>query len=164
MEIINNVLNDLKKGQSCSLYGNRRSGKTTLALNIMKDLQKLGFKVAYIDCGLIDEPIDLWRMIIYKFSLNYTWQFNKIDNYEFIKALENDCTKKILILDEFELLVANKNISVDVFNFLRGIANPNINVVYMTISEKSICDLMIKKVKFIGSPFFNIFTEHQIEK
>lgn len=162
MDINSEVLNDLKKGQSCSLYGNRRTGKTTFALMIKKELKKLGFKVVYIDCGLICKQIDLWRMIIDKFSLNYSSKSVDIDYYEFVKALENDNSRKVLILDEFELLVSNPNITVDVFNFLRGLANPEINLIYMTISAKSISNLMNKDIRFIGSPFFNIFAEYPI--
>lgn len=162
LETMNVVLNHLIKGQSCSLYGDRRAGKTTLALKVRKELEQLGFKVIYIDCGLIYQQEYLWRMMVDKFSLDYAGQFNKMDYYEFTKALKNNSNRKLLILDEFELLIANKNISVDVFNFLRAIANPEINLIYMTISEISICDLMIKKFEFVGSPFWNIFTEHYV--
>lgn len=160
---INNVISYIKKGQPICLYGNRRIGKTTLALEIKNELEKQGYKVAYIDCATITNENDLWKMILKRFSLNYNGQFKKLD-YDFTDAMENDQYNKVLILDEFELLINKEEISVNVFNYMRGLINPYIKLNYLFISEKPISDLMMSNINFIGSPLWNIFNYYELKK
>lgn len=101
--------------------------------------------------------------MIKKFNLNYPNKFEELD-FEFTNAIENDNNKKLLILDEFELLVTNRNITADTFNYLRAIISPITNLVCVTISEKKLSDLMIEMIEFVGSPLWNIFTEYEVRK
>ncbi len=62
-EDINNILNDLRGGQSLILPNPRRTGKTSVILESLKRLRKEGFYTTYIDLSSAYSPSDLAQEI-----------------------------------------------------------------------------------------------------
>jgi hypothetical protein len=172
------VLNSLKRDQCVSLVGPRRIGKTSL-LNYVShpqvmtahDLSPDCYMMVLIDCQGLGHftPADLYELMLDETAhrlalagrspvlasagdspLGFA-QFKQA-----IKGMEEAGLRLVYLLDEFELLVDNKNLDKDFFGGLRSIAE-HYNVAYVTTTPIQLHEITLREGSVLGSPFFNIF-------
>ena len=172
----NELIKGIYSGIKYSLYGQKRVGKTSLAFELTRILESMDgeksrilgndveYKVAYCDCGTILTEKDLWKKILKGLDLEYDFISDEIDYFYISEILLNNINvRKLIILDEFQIIASNNKIPQDFYNFLRGISNTNSLINYMTISKSPIFDIEQLYDHLIGSPFFNIFTKYNLK-
>jgi hypothetical protein len=156
----------LRKGQSVAVSGPRRIGKTSLLFHIQDPVvhSTRGFEsdqthFLCLDGGMLD-------------GLNEDCFYGAIDRalggenealtyQQFLDRLRNffqaaPSTRIILLIDEFELIAANPQFGLAMFNRLRGLAS-QYPLQYVTASKLPLWQLTVSNRETLSSPFFNIF-------
>jgi AAA+ ATPase superfamily predicted ATPase len=156
--------------QSISVLGERKIGKSSLLYYILqsnKREQKLTHPEKYVFAFLdfqryMDITIkEFWKMLYseLKEKLPGRIGIKPVENYEtftdMVKILDDHGYKLILLFDEFDKILENKNFEVGFFSFLRSMAI-RYDVAYIISTQKELLDL--SRNDLFGSPFFNIFT------
>ncbi len=154
----------LLRGQSVSVSGPRRFGKTSLLFNaadpgIMRQygLDPQRIRWVYLEGGMLD-------------GLDEEWLYGAIDRglgndantlpytglLERLRGLSEQGLRLIIALDEFELFASNPQFQPSMFNRLRGLAG-QFAVSFVVASKEPLARLSFAHPETLSSPFFNIF-------
>lgn len=171
---VNQILGLLRNGQSVSLIGPRRIGKSSLLLHISRETVRAAYKlppdrvlVVVVDSQeLAGSPAGE----VYETLLNVicdaaeesgveVGQLPDVGTYRALDRLLNRITKAgvsvIILLDEFELLAANDQLTPYFFARLRGLTT-KYGIAYLTASQRPLFSITASE-EILSSPFFNIF-------
>jgi class 3 adenylate cyclase len=166
----------VKRGQSISVIGPRRIGKTSLLIHLSDSRVRgeHGFRpeqslFVYIDGEMLGGLIraDILGVMLQEAA----YQSNKekidipqlVDHHSFertIRALLKPDQQLVYLIDEFECLAKNRNLDANFFSFLRSLT-VRYNVAYVTASQIPLLAL-IEEEGQLSSPFFNIFMPIQL--
>ena len=170
----------LQQGQSVSIIGPRRIGKTSFLLHIWRKLKQKtpGQKDSpnlcpvYVDCASLGQvsagefycrlakTLDVqtrtqgiaFAAPVIKDATHITFrQFEQV-----ARAAREAELQVIFLLDEFECLSENPALDVDVFSSLRALAMEQ-SLTYATASTRPLLELNYSQVSVLSSPFFNFF-------
>ena len=121
----------LRSGQSIAISGSRRFGKTSLLFNIssptisaQNQLLPSATCWAYLDGGMLYGLDEEW--FLGAIARNLGEERDSLKYGEFVERLRDlarNNIRLIVMLDEFELIAANPNFGVTLFNRLRGLAS-----------------------------------------
>ncbi|MBU7027204.1 MAG: ATP-binding protein [Theionarchaea archaeon] len=157
--------------QNISIMGERKIGKSSLLYYIFQsntEKQELPHPKKYIFAFVDfqehpDITVDEFFEMLYselKNKLPERIKIEQVKNYKtftnMVKTLDDLGYKLILLLDEFDKILQNKNFKVDFFSYLRSTAN-RYDFALIISTQKNLEDLYRKDL--LGSPFFNIFTQ-----
>jgi hypothetical protein len=168
------ILGLLRNGQSVSLVGPRRIGKSSLLLHLCRpsvrdahnlppartlfvllDCQELGgsppeevYESLY--AGLIDAAEEAGLVIKPPASPG---TYRALDRT--LQQISKHDVAVVVILDEFELLAANPHLTPYFFARLRGLTT-KYGIAYLTASQRPLF-AMTAEEEILSSPFFNIF-------
>ncbi len=146
----------LNAGQHLAVYGQRRTGKTSLLFQLKKYAAP-EWQVAYIDSGILDGLDDEWFYGAVDRALG--GEAEAVTYPHFVNRLRELAQTKqrlILLLDEFELLGANPRLGNTFFNRLRGLA-AQYPLQFVTASRAPLLQIAFAQPDTLSSPFFNIF-------
>lgn len=171
---VDQILGLLRNGQSVSLIGPRRIGKSSIllhlcrpavrerygmdpsaALFVMLDCQELGGSppeevYEALLMGLVDTASDA------ELELEAAQQPG---TYRALDRILNQISKRkipvVVLLDEFELLAANEHLTPYFFARLRGLTT-KYGLAYLTTSQRPLFAITAEE-EILSSPFFNIF-------
>lgn len=162
----------LQTGQSVSIIGQRRIGKTSLLYHIQNEsvLRLFGlnpdeFTMVYLDCGALISLNDteIYRLILEEIEDILHSKGQKmaelpetVSYREFERGLRRLQGRLVLILDEFELLSRNESLKGEFFTGLRALAMRHA-ISYITASKQALLELTYADASSLSSPFFNIF-------
>lgn len=168
------ILGLLKNGQSVSLVGPRRIGKTSLLLYLSQSSVRGQFDMspgdalfAVIDCQeLGGSPAEEVYETFFNGLLDAGESAQieleipeKTGNYRALDRLLNRIsrlgTQVVFVLDEFELLAANERLTPYFFARLRGLTT-KYGLAYLTASQRPLYAITASE-EILSSPFFNIF-------
>ena len=171
---ISQILGLLRNGQSVSLIGPRRIGKSSLLLHLarpqVRTAHSLGSPTALfvpIDCqefggsppeevyeALLSELLD--RADATGLEIQAGERFG---TYRALDRVLNQIYRQqisvVVLLDEFELLAANERLTPYFFARLRGLTT-KYGLAYLTASQRPLFDITADE-EILSSPFFNIF-------
>jgi hypothetical protein len=155
----------LRKGQSVSLSGPRRIGKTSLLVHMMNpDVARANacppdrMRFLLLDGGTIDglSEDDLYGTI--DRSLGGIAQ--AVPYSDFLDRIRNEFADPqralVVLIDEFELVAANPRFGPAMFNRLRGLA-AQYPIRFVTASKNPLWKLGRVNPETLASPFFNFF-------
>ena len=168
----------LSAGESTSVVGERRIGKTSLLkfLANPENANALGlppdkFCLVYIDFqGLTDiTPQRFWQRVLRKMegsickpelvgeiqALRERESFDLFDLEDLFEAISRKGISTVLLMDEFEYVTRNPNFKSDFFGGLRALAIHR-DLPLITSTRRELVDLCHSD-EIKGSPFFNIF-------
>lgn len=141
------LINDIKKGQRVMLFSLRRYGKTSLIHNVLLELEKQGFIVAYIDISTVIDKIafiDKYKSLFIK-KVSKQWFIDWAQKFlSKIKIQYEDMTLDFSGLKEIEVDKAFGNI----IDLPEKLANKNKKRVVIAFDEfQSIIQLDGEKVE-----------------
>ena len=168
------ILGLLRNGQSVSLTGPRRIGKSSLLFNLCQNSVRESFQLdtpnalfILIDCQMIggapaeevyEVLLDEIGLAIEKAGLDVdskvppgTWR--ALDRM--LGAVSRSGVPVVILLDEFELLAANENLTPYFFTRLRGLTT-RYGIAFVTASQRPLFSITASE-EILSSPFFNIF-------
>lgn len=165
-EELRTVFEALQKRESVSIVGQRRSGKTSLLYHLMTDQAHRAFGVdadhlvfVYLDPQLgIRDAQEFYRELLEGLaaevpSLSVSMaEVSQRQVRAILKKLEP--RRLVLLIDEFERIIANENFAVDFFSFLRGLSG-KYEVRLVTSTIQRLCDCCWGEWE--GSPLYNVF-------
>ncbi len=159
----------VRQGQSVSLTGPRRIGKTSLLLHLSEVQTSHGlspdeYVFVYLSCAGLEgsEQAEVCRIWLEELSdhLGVSGLRSEVESYrQFERAIRRLTArghKLVLLLDEFEGLSHNPCLGLDFFSGLRALTTRH-PVVYVTASVRSLLELTYADASALTSPFFNIF-------
>ncbi|MFZ5915480.1 MAG: adenylate/guanylate cyclase domain-containing protein [Chloroflexota bacterium] len=172
------ALQMLKNGQSISVIGPRKIGKTSLLLHLADPqvytghgLDSAHYLFAYIDCeilGELEQP-DIYRTMLEEIGEravaigagSYLKEMDQEDLpfHQFrrvIREITGQGLRLIYLFDEFECLGRNHRLGESFFSSLRSLILHN--VAYVTGSQEPLLELTFRG-DVLSSPFFNIFDQ-----
>ncbi len=171
---INQIVGLCRNGQSVSIVGPRRIGKSSLLLQLGRlstvfssdnDRPKTIF--ALVDCQELggSPPEEVYEALltsvtdaVYAIGLNVE-SIQRPGTYRALdRALNfivNAGISVVIILDEFELLAANPRLTPYFFARLRGLTT-KYGLAYLTASQRPLFAITADE-EILSSPFFNIF-------
>jgi hypothetical protein len=171
---VDQILGLLRNGQSVSLIGPRRIGKSSLLLHICRPNVRKTFNLhpphalfVMLDCQELggSPPDEVYESLLLSLSdaaksAGITIdQFQRPGTYRALdRALHQISSQNIpivFILDEFELLAINKHLSPYFFARLRGLTT-KYGLAYLTASQRPLFAITAEE-EILSSPFFNIF-------
>ncbi len=172
-----NVLRDVCKDShgslNISILGERHIGKTSLLNQVYEELSTIdrlvtlyGDAQAWQQCTEEDFFEGVFQSICEVLPPPNHNESN-VSGYrvfrEFIEhCFINDGYRFVLIIDEFEAMVKNKNLGAGFFSNLRSLGNGNdCRLSYLISSRKKLADLHIKE-KHEPSPFHSLFARSQV--
>jgi hypothetical protein len=160
----------LSRGQSVSISGQRRLGKTTLLLHALAPevgashgLDPAQTRWVYLDGGMLD---GLGEDAIYG-AIDRGIQERQLENApytalaEHIRALAAQNLRLIVVFDEFEIFAENAQLQPRLFNRLRGLSG-QFPVQYVIASKESLARLSYANAAIVSSSFFNIFAPFRV--
>ncbi len=159
----------MRQGQSVSLIGPRRIGKTSLLLHL-PDVQTAHglspdeYVFVYLSCEGLEgsEQAEVYRAWLEDLSdhLEAPGLRSEVKTYRHferaIRRLTGQGYRLIFLLDEFEGLSHNPCLGLDFFSGLRALTTRH-SVVYVIASVRSLLELTYADESALTSPFFNIF-------
>lgn len=169
---IRTIFRAIKTGQSLSIVGPRRIGKSSLLTYVCNGAVRAKYPkhiLVYINCQeLIGEVTraDIYQKLgeeLEKADPNHVHSYepSKVTTFlllqERVKEITNDGKSIVFLLDEFESLASNKALDADFFSQLRALSETQ-SVVYLTASAQTLYDLSYHDDSIVGSPFFNTFS------
>jgi hypothetical protein len=175
---IGQILGLLRNGQSVSLIGPRRIGKSSLLIHLMRPEVRAGFPwgptqtaaqllFVHLDCQEFGEsPADEVYEALYDGLLDAAktagltgYVADTSGSYRAIDRLLHQMnrmgTAVVVLLDEFELLAANNQLTPYFFARLRGLTT-KYGLAYLTASQQPLFNITAEE-EILSSPFFNIF-------
>lgn len=172
---ISQILGLLRNGQSVSLIGSRRIGKTSLLLHLCRsqvreamDLAPSQMLFVMVDCqelggtqagevyeallvGLLDAAQAAGVQL--EEVQRRPGTYRALDRV--LLQLANKNIAAVVLLDEFELLAANEFLTPYFFARLRGLTTKH-GLAYLTASQRPLFAITAEE-EVLSSPFFNIF-------
>jgi serine/threonine protein kinase len=180
----NQLANLISNGQSASIVGQRRFGKTSLlfsAYNRADLTDRMGNNVlvfVFIDCGLLTtaDQDEIYRVLLEEIEDTMDERGLEFDDFRALgkdnitfRDVERDLRRLsrkgyalVLLLDEFERLSLNEYVEVDFFTGLRALAM-RYPLVYITASREPLIELTYADESALTSPFFNIFATIRLD-
>ncbi|HSH03154.1 MAG TPA: winged helix-turn-helix domain-containing protein [Anaerolineae bacterium] len=170
---INQILGLLRNGQSVSLIGPRRIGKSSLLLHLTRPTtRQIGgldpnTLLVLIDCQEIggapaEEVYEALTTALLDTAEDAGLTLNlsqRLDSYRaFDRAINRIYRQEyqvVILFDEFELLAANEQLTPYFFARLRGLTT-KYGLAYLTASQRPLFDITADE-EILSSPFFNIF-------
>ena len=178
-DTIAEVLGLLRNGQSVSIIGARRIGKSSLLLHLCRDAVRAGFGLdgakalfVMVDCQELggsppEEVYDALYTGVVDSAENANLTVPTVDGpgtYRTLDRALNKVTQQgatvVVLLDEFELLAANEQLGPHFFARLRGLTT-KYGLAYITASQRPLYAITADE-KVLSSPFFNIFVTLQL--
>jgi hypothetical protein len=171
---INQILGLLRNGQSVSLIGPRRIGKSSLLLHLSHSTVRERFQLdpprslfVLLDCQELagSPPEEVYELMLdglleagerAGLALDPAAQpgtYRAIDRA--LQQIFQQGAGAVVLLDEFELLAANKHLTPYFFARLRGLTT-KYGLAFLTASQRPLFDITAEE-EVLSSPFFNIF-------
>ncbi len=171
---ISQILGLLRNGQSVSLIGPRRIGKSSLLIHLCRPQVREKFNLelsntlfVLVDCQELggSPPEEVYEALLTNLldagedvGLSVTTSQNPgtyraLDRV--LHDLEQQGIKVVVLLDEFELLAANEHLTPYFFARLRGLTT-KYGLAYLTASQRPLFAISAEE-EILSSPFFNIF-------
>ncbi|MCL4265619.1 MAG: winged helix-turn-helix domain-containing protein [Anaerolineae bacterium] len=171
---INQILGLLRNGQSVSLIGPRRIGKSSLLIHLLRPEVRETYQwgaaqalFVHLDCQEFGEsPADEVYEALYDALVDAaeaagtavpladaTGSYRAIDRL--LHHISRQGTAVVVLLDEFELLAANSHLTPYFFARLRGLTT-KYGLAYLTASQRPLFNITAEE-EILSSPFFNIF-------
>lgn len=171
---VSQILGLLRNGQSVSLIGPRRIGKSSLLLHLVRpevrallQMQPPHALFVHLDCqefggsppeelyeALYDNLIDAAEEAgLVTRPAQTEGTYRAIDRL--LHQLSQGETAVVVLLDEFELLAANSQLTPYFFARLRGLTT-KYGLAYLTASQRPLFNITAEE-EILSSPFFNIF-------
>jgi hypothetical protein len=171
---LSQILGLLRNGQSVSLIGPRRIGKSSLLLHLSHASIREPFRLnpphalfVLLDCQELAgaPPEEAYELLLNgleeaaeqaDIALSITAQpgtYRSLDRA--LQQIHSLGTSVVVLLDEFELLAANRHLTPYFFARLRGLTT-KYGLAYLTASQKPLFDITAEEA-VLSSPFFNIF-------
>lgn len=171
---VNQILGLLRNGQSVSLIGPRRIGKSSLLLHLCNPLVREPFGLnppnslfVMLDCQelagsppeevyelLLDGLIDTASQAGLTLDTNaQPGTYRALDRA--LQQVYQQGSSVVVLLDEFELLAANQHLTPYFFARLRGLTT-KYGLAFMTASQRPLFAITAEEA-VLSSPFFNIF-------
>jgi hypothetical protein len=168
------ILGLLKNGQSVSLIGPRRIGKSSLLLQLSTPAIRTPFRLdpenalfVLLDCQelagsppeevyelFLDGLVDAARQSGLKLESDaHPGTYRTLDRV--LHQIYQKNLNVVVLLDEFELLAANQHLTPYFFARLRGLTT-KYGLAYLTASQKPLFAITAEE-EILSSPFFNIF-------
>jgi len=173
------ALRTLGNGQSISIVGPRRIGKTSLLFHLcdpkVQKKHNLGeeYLFTFINCeGLGDLNKSQFYQWIWQEIKSALAGRGAVDDWtesladlakfrEMMQTIREMGYRLVLLFDEFEALAQNLNLDHDFFSGLRSLTPAW--TIYATASHNSLADLTYADESALSSPFFNIFKPVHLE-
>jgi hypothetical protein len=171
---INQVLGLLRNGQSVSIVGPRRIGKSSLLLHLSRPATRAALGMSPpqalfvpIDCQELggsppEEVYEAFLTSLLEEAEAADMEVGEINRPGTYRALDRALHKihasgsqVVLLLDEFELLAANEHLTPYFFARLRGLTT-KYGLAYLTASQRPLFAITADE-QILSSPFFNIF-------
>lgn len=173
---IDQIMGLLRNGQSVSLIGPRRIGKSSLLIHLSRPevQQAAGLEAArktlflMVDCQELggSPPEEVYESLFFglektakQIGLNLDPSSQDPGTYRAFDRLLHQISKKggsvVVLLDEFELLAANEHLTPYFFARLRGLTT-KYGMAYLTASQRPLFAITAEE-EILSSPFFNIF-------
>lgn len=171
---IGQILGLLRNGQSVSIVGPRRIGKSSLLLHLCrpKTREKHGLGLedtvfALVDCQELggSPPEEVYEALMTSLMdasslsgvdlglIERPGTYRSLDRT--LGAIHQAGVSVVILLDEFELLAANKRLTPYFFARLRGLTT-KYGLAYLTASQRPLFAITADD-RILSSPFFNIF-------
>jgi hypothetical protein len=168
------ILGLLRNGQSVSLIGPRRIGKSSLLIHLTRpkvreqlNLQSPQALFVLLDCQELggSPPEDVYDALLTGLldaaddtgiQLGTTQQsgtYRALDRL--LRQFSQQSVAVVVLLDEFELLAANEHLTPYFFARLRGLTT-KYGLAYLTASQRPLFAITAEE-EILSSPFFNIF-------
>ncbi|MEI2610645.1 MAG: winged helix-turn-helix domain-containing protein [Candidatus Promineifilaceae bacterium] len=168
------ILGLLRNGQSVSLIGPRRIGKSSLFLHLCRPEVRAPFNLAppqmlfvLVDCQELggSPPEEVYEVFLTGLQDAAATAHIPLapppngDSYRALDRTLHQVTQQgigvVVLLDEFELLASNEQLTPYFFARLRGLTT-KYGLAYLTASQHPLF-LITADEKILSSPFFNIF-------
>jgi len=154
----------LCQGQSVSISGQRRFGKTSLLYHLAnpETNRQFGLDPAqtrwiYLEGGMLDGLDEDWLYGAINQALGHIDESIPYAHLmEQVRAHDAQNHRLIIALDEFELFARNMQLQPRVFNRLRGLSD-RFAVQFVTASREPLAHVSFAYPEVISSPFFNNF-------
>jgi hypothetical protein len=171
---INQILGLLRNGQSVSLIGPRRIGKSSLLLHLCHPAVRERLQLdprrslfVLLDCQELagSPPEEVYELLLDGLleaaerggiaveAADQPGTYRAIDRT--LQQIYDQQANVVVLLDEFELLAANKHLTPYFFARLRGLTT-KYGLAYLTASQRPLFDITAEEA-VLSSPFFNIF-------
>lgn len=171
---ISQILGLLRNGQSVSLIGPRRIGKSSLLIHLTRAEVRAQMRLdpphalfVLIDCqefggsppeeiyeALLDGLLDAAHEASMSIEADQSpGTYRALDRA--LHQIHKNETAVVVLLDEFELLAANEQLTPYFFARLRGLTT-KYGLAYLTASQRPLFDITAEE-EILSSPFFNIF-------
>ncbi len=171
---ISQILGLLRNGQSVSLIGPRRIGKSSLLMHLCRPQtrKQMGltpdrFLFVLVDCqelggsppeevyealltGLLDAADEAGVPLA---PVQQPGTYRALDRA--LRQISQKGVSVVVLLDEFELLAVNKHLTPYFFARLRGLTT-KYGLAYLTASQRPLFAITAEEA-ILSSPFFNIF-------
>ncbi len=170
------ALSLLRNGQSVSVVGQRRIGKTSLLFHLANPavveapgLNPTRHLFVYLDCGGWSTlpPAEVYQFLLEEVADALPPQaasefepplppvtYRAFERW--LRRLTQQGWRPIFLLDEFERLSLNPALDPDFFSGLRALT-ARYPIAYVTASKKPLLELTYANASALSSPFFNIF-------
>jgi hypothetical protein len=174
VEQIAQILGLFHNGQSVSVVGPRRIGKSSLLLHLQRPVTRIEADMAapkavfaLVDCQELggSPPEEVYEALMTSVMDATGDSSSRLGNVErpgtyrsldlILGDLFRDGSAVIVLLDEFELLAANERLTPYFFARLRGLTT-KYGLAYLTASQRPLFDITADE-EILSSPFFNIF-------
>lgn len=171
---ISQILGLLRNGQSVSLIGPRRIGKSSLLLHVARPGVRATLQLdppqtlfAVIDCQEFggSPPEEIYEALLAELTESASYasiEVGDIERYGTYRSLDRVLNhvhragiNVVILLDEFELLAANERLTPYFFARLRGLTT-KYGLAFLTASQRPLFDITADE-EILSSPFFNIF-------
>lgn len=171
---ISQILGLLRNGQSVSLIGPRRIGKSSLLLHVARPQVRAALELdppqalfAVIDCQEFggSPPEEIYEALLAELMDSAEHAGIEVDEVarygtyrsldRILNHLHRQKTSVVVLLDEFELLAANERLTPYFFARLRGLTT-KYGLAFLTASQRPLFDITADE-EILSSPFFNIF-------
>ncbi len=177
--IIAEILGLLRNGQSASIIGPRRIGKSSLLLHLCREEVRRDFTLhapnalfILVDCqelggsppeevydALYSGVVDSAELAGIELPANSgAGTYRALDRA--LNRVAQAGTNVVVLLDEFELLAANEQLGPYFFSRLRGLTT-KYGLAYITASQRPLYAITADE-QVLSSPFFNIFVTLQL--
>jgi DNA-binding response OmpR family regulator len=166
-EQLRTIFEALEKRESVSIVGQRRSGRTSLLYHLMTAQARRSYGLdsndlifVYLDPQLgMRDPQEFYGELLEALADQVPTVIegmgSEVSQRQVRSVLRKlEPRRLVLLVDEFERLVANENFPVDFFAFLRGLSG-NYEVRLVTTTAQRLCDCYWGEWE--SSPLYNVF-------